>query len=77
MTTQTKGEEQKPYKVLKIDEMTRVGELGRVEYFGRVTFKTKKGVTWHVDIPGENVTPELAAPVVEKKAKELDAVMSL
>ena len=65
------------YKILWIDQMTRVAELGGVEHYSRVRFRTKKGIIWTIDIDEPDLTPEKAAPIVEKKAKELDAVMNL
>lgn len=65
------------YKVLKIDELVRPGEVGGIERYSRVTFKTRKGVIKTIDIDEVDLTPEKAAPIIEKRAKEIDAIMSL
>lgn len=65
------------YKVLSIDEMTRMGEMGGIERYYRHTIKTKGGVRLTVDISAEDFTPEKAAPILLKKAQEADAVLKL
>ena len=67
----------KEYEILWIDQLTRVADLGGIERYARVRFKTKKGILWNIDIDDPDLTPEKAAPIVEKKAKELDGIMSL
>lgn len=65
------------YKVLKIDEMTRIGELGGVERFYRHQVKTKGGVVLTVDIDEKDFTAEKAAPILLKKAQEADKILAL
>lgn len=65
------------YKVLKIDEMTRIGELGGVERFYRHQIKTKGGVVLTVDIDEEAFTAAMAAPILLKKAVETDKILAL
>jgi len=65
------------YKVLKIDELVRPGEVGGIERYSRVTFKTKKGVVATVDIEAVDLTPEKAAPILLARAKEIDGIMTL
>jgi len=65
------------YKVLKIDELVRPGEAGGIERYSRVQFKTKKGVIKTIDVDEVDLTPDKVAPILEKRAKELDAIMSL
>jgi len=65
------------YKVLKIDEMVRPGEVTGIEKYYRHTIKTKGGVVLTVDIDEEDFTPEKAAPILLKKAKEADAIKAL
>lgn len=65
------------YKVLKIDEMTRIGELGGVERFYRHQIKTKGGVVLTVDIDEKDFTAEKAAPILLKKAAEADKIKAL
>lgn len=65
------------YKVLKIDEMSRVGEVGTIEKFYRHQIKTKGGVTLTVDISEKDFTAEKAAPILLKKAQQADAILAL
>lgn len=65
------------YKVLKIDEMTRIAELGGVERFYRHQVKTKGGVVLTVDIDEKDFTAEKAAPILLKKAQEADKILAL
>lgn len=65
------------FKVLKIDEMTRLAESGGVEKFYRHQIKTKGGVVLTVDIGVQDFTAEKAAPILEKKAAEADKILSL
>ncbi len=65
------------YKVLKIDELTRISDVSGVEHYYRHTIKTKGGVVLTVDISQEDFTPEKAAPILEKKATEADKILKL
>lgn len=65
------------YKVLSIDEMVRPGEVTGIEKYYRHRIKTKGGVVLSVDIDEKNFTPEKAAPILAKKAKEADAILAL
>jgi len=67
----------KAYKVLKIDEMTRVGEVGGIEKFYRHQIKTQKGVILTVDVSEKDFTAEMAAPILLKKAQQADAILAL
>ena len=67
----------KEYKVLKIDELVRPGEVGGIERYSRVTIKTNKGVVKTVDIDEVDLTPEKAAPILLARAKEIDGIMTL
>jgi len=64
------------YKVLKIDEMTRIGELGEVEKYYRHQIKTAKGVVLTVNIGERDFTPEKAAPILLKVAQSADKIMA-
>lgn len=68
---------EKNFTVLKIDEMTRIGELDKIEHYYRHTIKTKGGVILTVDISEKNFTKEKAAPILDKRAVEADAILSL
>lgn len=65
------------YKVMKIDEMTRIGELDKIEHYYRHTIKTKGGVILSVDISEKQFTAEQAAPILEKRAIEADKILAL
>jgi len=65
------------YKVLSIDEMVKPGEVGGIERFYRHKIKTKGGVILTVDVSEANFTAEKAAPILLKRAKEADAILSL
>lgn len=67
----------KAYKVLKIDELTRVGEVGGVEHYFRHTIKTRGGTVLTVDISEKDFTAETAAPILEKRATEADKILAL
>lgn len=65
------------FKVLKIDEMTRLSDTGGVEKIYRHQLKTKGGVVLTVDIAEKDFTAEKAAPILEKKAVEADKILAL
>lgn len=65
------------YKVLKIDEMTRVGDTHAIEKYYRHQIKTKGGVVLTVDISEEDWTAEKAAPILSAKAQEADKILKL
>lgn len=63
------------YKVLKIDELVRPGEVGGIERYYRHTIKTKGGVRLSVDIDEKNFTPEKSVPILSAAAKNADAIL--
>lgn len=63
------------YKVLKIDELSRVGDLHGIEKYYRHQIKTKGGMVLSVDIDEVNFTPEKAAPILQKAAQNADAIL--
>ena len=65
------------YKVLKIDEMTRLSDTLGVEKYYRHQIKTKGGVVLSVDISEKDFTVEKAAPILEKHATEADKILAL
>jgi hypothetical protein len=65
------------FKVLKIDEMTRLSDTGGVEKYYRHQIKTKGGVVLSVDIGEKDFTAEKAAPILEKRAIEADKILAL
>lgn len=65
------------YKVLKIDELTRMSETMGIEKYYRHQIKTKGGVILTVDISERDFTAEKAAPILLKKAQEADKILTL
>lgn len=65
------------YKVLTIDEMTKLADVGGVERYYRHRIKTKGGVVLTVDIDANTWTAEKAAPVLLKAATEADKILAL
>ena len=65
------------YKVVSIDELTRMGETQQIERYYRHRIKTKGGVTLTIDIDEKAFTAEKAAPILLKKAQEADKILAL
>jgi len=68
---------QRAYRVLKIDEMVRPGEVTGIERYYRHTIKTRGGSVLTVDIDEADFTPEKAAPILEKRATDADKILLL
>ena len=68
---------EKEYKVLKIDELTRMSDVKGIEKYYRHQIKTKGGVVLTVDIDEKDFTAEKAAPILLKKAQEADKILAL
>uniref|UniRef100_A0A6M3XYE5 Uncharacterized protein n=1 Tax=viral metagenome TaxID=1070528 RepID=A0A6M3XYE5_9ZZZZ len=68
---------EKAYKVLKIDELTRVSETRGIEKYYRHQIKTKGGVILTVDIDEKDFTDEKAAPILAAKAANADKILAL
>lgn len=66
-----------PFKVLKIDEMTRLSDTGGLEKVYRHQIKTKGGVVLSVDIGKDDFVPDKAAVVLAAAAKNADAILLL
>ena len=64
------------YKVLKIDELTRLSDTGGVERYYRNTIRTKGGVVLSVDISEKDFTEERAAPILAAKATTADKILA-
>jgi len=63
------------YKVLKIDELTKVGDLHGIEKYYRHQIKTEGGVVISVNIDEADFTPEKAPPILLKAAQDADAIL--
>jgi len=68
---------QKLYRVLKIDEMSRLSDVGGVEKYYKHQIKTKGGVVLTVDVAEKDFTAERTAPILAKKAAEADSILAL
>ena len=68
---------QAPFKVLKIDEMTRLSDTGGVEKVYRHQIKTKGGVVLSVDIGKDDFTADKAAVILAAAAKNADSILAL
>ena len=66
----------KEYQVLRIDELTRVGDMSRLEKYYRHTIKTAGGVTLSVDIDERDFTPVKAPPILAKHAADTDKILT-
>lgn len=77
METKGGGATQKPYKVLKIDELTRLAEAGGLERYYRHRILTRGGTRLTVDISERDFNAEAAGPILEKKAVEADKILLL
>jgi len=67
----------KEYEVLKIDELTRMGETQGIERYYRHRIKTKGGTVLSVDIDEKDFTEEKAGPILLKAAQNADKVLKL
>ncbi len=65
------------YKVLRIDEMSRLAEVGGIEKYYRHSIKTKGGVTLTVNINEKDFTAEKAAPILLAAATKADKILAL
>lgn len=65
------------YKVLKIDELTRLSDTQGVERYYRHRIKTKGGVVLTVDISESDFTEEKAAPILLAAASKADKILKL
>lgn len=65
------------YKVLKIDEMIRPGEVAGIEKYYRHTIKTKGGIVLTVDVDEKDFTAEKAGPILLAAAQNADKILKL
>lgn len=72
-----KPEGQKAYKVLKIDEMTKVSDVGGIERYYRHQIMTRGGTRLTIDIDEKDFTAAKAGPILEKRAIEADKILTL
>jgi len=67
----------KEYKVLKIDELSRIGDTMKIERYYRHSIKTHGGTVLTVDIDEKDFTPAKADPILTARATEADKILSL
>lgn len=68
----------KPYKVLRIDELTRLSTVGAgVEKYYRHKIRTRGGTVLTVDIDADDFTPDKAGPILAEKAANADKMLEL
>jgi hypothetical protein len=77
MANPVKAEWHKPYKVLKIDELSRLSDTGGIERYYRHTIKTDGGTVLTVDIDAANFATEKVGPILLAKALEADKILNL
>jgi len=65
---------EKAYKVLKIDELSRVSDAGGVERYYRHKIKTRAGTILTVDIDEKDMTEEKVASILTEKATLFDKI---
>jgi len=64
----------KGYKVLKIDELSRVSDAGGVERYYRHKIKTRGGTVLTVDIDEKDMAEEKVASILTEKATLFDKI---
>lgn len=77
MEDKAKGGGRKPYSVLRIDELSRVSDMGGIEHYYKHVIKTRGGTVLTVDIDERDFTAEKVAPILEMRAVEADKILSL
>ena len=65
------------YKILSVDQLTRVAELGGIERYNRVRYKTKGGLIRTIDIDEKDFTEEKVAAILTKEAQRVDKILAL
>jgi len=67
----------KGYSVTKISPITKIGPTGDLEHFQRIDAVTSGGTRFTLDVRDVDAMPDKVAPVLEKRAGELDAIKRL
>lgn len=75
MTQQSK--ETKEYKVLRIDQLSRMSETRGIEQYYRVQIKTRGGVILDVDLDSKDFTEDKAKAILTKQAQNADKILGL
>lgn len=77
MNNPAKVEGQKAYTVLKIDELSRLADMGGIEHYYRHSIKTRGGIVLTVNIDERDFTAEKVAPILKQRASEADKILEL
>lgn len=67
----------KNYTVQRISPITKIGPTGDLEHYQRIDALTSGGTRFTVDVRDVDATPDKVAPILEKRAGELDAIKKL
>lgn len=67
----------KNYTVQRISPITKIGPTGDLEHYQRIDGLTAGGTRFTIDVRDVDATPERVAPILEKRAHELDAIKNL
>lgn len=65
------------YKVLHIDQLSRISEMNNLEPYFRHKIKTKGGVLLTIDINEKDFTDDKAAKILDKAAINADKILAL
>jgi len=71
-----KPEGQKPYTVLKIDELSRMSDTQGIERYYRYRIKTKGGTILSKDIDEKDTEPEKADKILTALAEKFDKLLA-
>jgi len=66
----------KEYEVLRVDEMSRTDDFGKVEKYHRVRLKTKGSAVITVNLDDKDYTEEKAIPILRAAAQETDKILA-
>jgi hypothetical protein len=67
----------KNYTVSRISPITKIGPTGDLEHYQRIDSITAGGTRFTIDVRDADATPDKVAPILEKRAGELDAIKRL
>lgn len=65
------------YKVLKIEELSKIDDVGKIIPYYRHTIRTAGGTVLRVNIDEADFTPDKVAKILTDKAKQADRILEL
>jgi hypothetical protein len=65
------------FTVQRISPITKIGPTGDLQHYQRIEAMSAGGTRFTVDVPDTDATPEKVKPILEAKAKQLDAIKNL